>query len=106
MWICGRILGGSWYSLTKYNCTDNCTNNHIRAFSGASKWIITTVINRLISTMNLQVSPRRAGHAGASAEPRTPARAPAARAAPRAPAAAGPSSPGFRVRVSGLGFRD
>ena len=28
------VLGGSWYLLTKYNCTSNCAYNHIGALKG------------------------------------------------------------------------
>ena len=45
-----RVLGGSWYLLTKYSCTCNCTYNHVKALKGlsvgdkySSNWLIGTM---------------------------------------------------------------
>ena len=39
-----RLLGGSWYIVTKYNCTDNPNYNYIRALKGLISTVISTVI--------------------------------------------------------------
>ena len=38
------ILGGSWYLVTKSECTYNSYNHVVGALKGLSTWVISTVI--------------------------------------------------------------